>query len=473
MIIEDNANVFIKRLFGFSLGPVISAFLGFIMTPVTTWLVVPEEFGKAAMYTLALTLTSMFIYLGLDQAFVREYNAVKIKNNLLWNCFLVTVFFSLIIAIIFLLLWDPLSNLLFGSSEKFIITLLALSLPVAVFQRFNLLVIRMEEKAKVYSLLTIVQKLINLPVLILLLVYYEKSFKSIILAQFFSLLLVGLLAFLLNKEKWSFKFRIENKMILDLLSYGLPLVPAAIFMWLLNSMDKIALRIWTDFYEIGIYSAAFRIVMILEIAKSSFSMFWSPTAYRWYESGVQNEKFINVSHKLTVVLLVTFSLIIIFKDVIILILNQRYHDSAIIVPFLLFIPVMYIMADTTKKGINFSRKTIFSLLVTGCAAGINLIGNYILVPMMGALGASIATGISFIVFFWINTLISRKLWFKFKIVFYIVNILLMLLLATIAVFCQNILLELLVFALMVIYNMAHLRYLYNIGVNILKMAIGK
>lgn len=58
---KDSASSFIKRFIGFSLGPIISAFLGFIITPITTWLISPEEFGKAAMFTMAYSITSLFL----------------------------------------------------------------------------------------------------------------------------------------------------------------------------------------------------------------------------------------------------------------------------------------------------------------------------------------------------------------------------------------------------------------------------
>lgn len=462
---EDNASDFVKRLFGFSIGPIIAAFLGFIMTPLTTWLIVPEEFGKASMYSMAFSLSSLFIYLGIDQAFIREYSAEKNKINLFWNCFLIPFTFSLFVAVLYLIFWELISYTLFESHEKFIIYTLAISLPVAVFQRFNLVLIRMQERAKLYSFFIVLERIINLPLLVLLLIVFERSFKSIIFAQFFSLLLIGLTSLLINKQYWFSKFSINKVIMFKLLKYGLPLVPAAIFSWVLNSMDKMALRTWADFSELGLYSAAFKIVMVLEIVKTSFTTFWSPTAYRWHESGVSNERFVKVSKTLSTILFILFSLIVIFKDVIILILNRSYREAVVIVPFLLFLPMMYTISETTKVGINFSRKTSYNILVTGLVGIINFLGNYILVPTLGGLGASISTGISYIAYFWISTLISRKLWFKFDLKFYFINILLMISLASVSVFYNYKIIEILIFGLVIVYNHSHLGYLCNVGMD--------
>jgi len=53
MIKERN---FIKSFFQFSIGQWVAALISFITTPITTWLIIPEEFGKASMFTLAFNL---------------------------------------------------------------------------------------------------------------------------------------------------------------------------------------------------------------------------------------------------------------------------------------------------------------------------------------------------------------------------------------------------------------------------------
>jgi len=92
---SDTSKTFLKRLAGFSIGPIVGAFIGFILVPIQTWLIDPSQLGKAAMYTMAFSLTSLFLNLGIDQAYVREYNAEKNKKNLFWNSFLIPFVFSI------------------------------------------------------------------------------------------------------------------------------------------------------------------------------------------------------------------------------------------------------------------------------------------------------------------------------------------------------------------------------------------
>ncbi|MFW6017049.1 MAG: lipopolysaccharide biosynthesis protein, partial [bacterium] len=384
---KENIDVFIKRLFGFSIGPIVSAMLGFLSVPITTWLVSPDNFGKASMFTMAISLISLFLYLGLDQAFVREFNAVKNKQELLWNSIIIPLVFSIGSSIIIIFYSKEISVLLFGSYEKFIIKIVAAAIPIIVIRRFNELIIRMQEKAKLYSAIIITQKLIDFLLLIVLLLYFEKSFKSIIFANILSQFIIVLISIFINRSFWKYKFTVNKALINKLIKFGLPIVPASIFGWLLHSMDKIALRSFADFSELGIYATAFKIVTLVNIIKQSFGNFWIPTAYRWYEDNVENSHYEKVSHFLMVILALVFSGIILSKDWIFLLLGAEYRNASIIVPFLLFYPLMNTLVSTTNLGIVFLRKTFYKIPIFAITSLLNLFGNYLLVPRMGALGA--------------------------------------------------------------------------------------
>jgi len=128
---------FLKNLLGFTVGPVIAAALGFLTVPITTYLATPDDFGKASMYTMAFTLLSLIIYLGMDQAFIREFNVEKNTRKLLWSSFYIPFIFSIIVAIALMIFYKPISNILFEGIELHLIIMLAISLPLATIDRYN------------------------------------------------------------------------------------------------------------------------------------------------------------------------------------------------------------------------------------------------------------------------------------------------------------------------------------------------
>lgn len=72
----------IKLILKFSYGSFLTAAISLFTTPVITALIIPEEFGKAAMFTLVYSLLLQFFLLGIDQSYVRYFYSKKdIKNS--------------------------------------------------------------------------------------------------------------------------------------------------------------------------------------------------------------------------------------------------------------------------------------------------------------------------------------------------------------------------------------------------------
>lgn len=448
----ENSREFLKRLAGFSIGPIGAALLSFINVPVQTWLVDPTQLGKAMMYTMAFQITSLFLNLGIDQAYVREYNVETDKNNLLWNSFLIPFICSIITMFVCLYFYEPISILLFDSVEKYIIQMLAFVLPFAIIFRFNTLIIRMKEKARLYSVIQILDRVVNLTLTIVILVFFNRDFKGIIQAQFFSMVSIAIITTVINLKDWLCKFKIDKELIKKVVLFGLPIIPTSIMTWVLNSMDKIALRTWADFEAIGLYSATFKIVGVIIIIQQAFATFWGPTFYRWYKNNEPLRKYQTVSNKLNSILTMVFAFIVLFKDQIVMILSPEYKEAAIIVPFLMFYPIFNTLTETTKIGIGITRKTYYNIIITGIPALFNICGNFLLVPRFGALGASISTGFSYLLYFLLGTFISNKIWEKININNHIVSSILMIIMASLTVIYNNFYIDLIMFGIILIYH---------------------
>ena len=207
--------------------------------------------------------------------------------------------------------------------------------------------------------------------------------------------------------------------IKSLLKFGLPIVPVSIIGWALSGMDKVMLRGFCDYSELGMYEVAFKVVNIIGIAQTCFTSFWVPVAHQWNNDNVDKERFVYIGRLISLAMTGIFVLVLLFKNVIFFILADDYGQAVNIVPFLLIYPIMYTVSEVTVMGIYFKEKTLNLLFVSVAASIVNIALNCILIPKAGAIGASIATGVSYTVFFWIRTLISRRIWFKFPVKEYI------------------------------------------------------
>ncbi len=165
--------------------------------------------------------------------------------------------------------------------------------------------------------------------------------------------------------------------------------------------------------QIGIYSAAFKVAQVLSLVQSGFTTFWVPMAYERYSKNNQDTSFfVRANEMVSFVMFSVGFLLLGFKDILFLLLARSYRESSMVFPFLSFLPIMYSISETTVVWINFKKKSYWHMLITTVSALTNYIGNTLLVPIYGARGAAISTGISYIVFFWMRTLVAMRLYPK-------------------------------------------------------------
>jgi len=149
----------------------------------------------------------------------------------------------------------------------------------------------------------------------------------------------------------------------------------------------------------------------MNLIQVGFTTFWTPTAYESYENNPESTGiFEKTSLFISAAMFTLGMLIVVFKDAIFLLLESSYRQAAGISSFLILMPIMYTASEVTVVGINFKKKTYWHMLIATISAGVNILGNFMVVPIYGAKGAALSTGISYIIFFVMRTVISKRLY---------------------------------------------------------------
>lgn len=423
-------NNLFDRFLSFSFGSWIALIIGFISTPITTRLFSPEQLGKASMFNLAINVIMIFLVFGTDQAYVRFfYEEEDGKRHLLLRNSIAfpLLAFTVIVPFIFLF-QEKISQFLFAQSIPFMSTLLALGILSMLLQRFGVLVIRMKQNGQLFSYLQILMKVLTLLFTLLFFYINGDNFKTVIWAQLLMLVTIASISIWFGRDHWRFDPREKDTThsIKDIFKFSTPLVFTTLVMWLFQSFDRIAIKQLSNYEELGIYVAAFRIVVILNIIQTSFSTFWVPVRYEQYEKDPTNTKFYEKMHLVvafTMLLVGTVS--IMGKDLITFLVGEKYRAASQIMPFLIFMPVMYTISETTALGIGFKKKTKWSLVISVIVCLANVGGNILLVPILGGKGAAVSTGISYMLFLFLRTTVSLKF---YKVKYHLVHLLASLLL---------------------------------------------
>ncbi|EMG27191.1 polysaccharide biosynthesis protein [Listeria fleischmannii 1991] len=401
----------------FSIGSLGAALLNLILIPVTTYFLTPAEYGKTSMFLLAQTLLIYVIYLGFDQAFTREFNSYSSKKQLLTQAMLTPLLSSVVLITLMCFFAPTISSWLFDDSRYHVaVYLLAFSSVFLIFERFILLFVRMENRAITFSIYSIGVKFTILAGTIIALLLFEPTFITVIYGMLIGQMVGDILLLLCNLKLFRrATFTIDQVLIKRLAKFGLPVVVGTFLYSLFIIIDKLFLRYFADFNELGIYTAAFKVASALMVLQVSFANFWIPTAYEWYEQKKPIFYYKKVSDVVMFGIAFFFLIMLFFKDWIVLILSPAYSDAQYIFPFLCFYPLMMTVSETTNLGIVFLKKSVLNIYVSVIALLVAIVLNFTLVPLYGATGAAIATGTAYIAFFLARTFFSMRIWEGFSV----------------------------------------------------------
>lgn len=408
----------VKKFLQFSIGQIGGSLISFISLPIITYFITPDEYGRTGMFTLFITILQLVIFLGMDQGYVKYYYDEENKRNLFVNSLIPSALLIGILEIALFALRYQICDFLFSSADIICIYAVMIDLPALALERFGLLEIRMSQRGLKYSIIHVLLKALTIVVTVLLFYTYNRNYVSVVLGTVAAQIIVAIILILdivreVNGSNSAVRY--DRDLIIKLLRYSLPIIPATIIGWVLNGMDKVMLKQMGTLYDVGLYTAAFKYASILGMIQACFSTYWVPLAHSWNQGNEDKSSFTEVGNCLTMLLSVLFVGVVTIKDPLFHLLSGDYVESEFIMPFLLFVPIMNAMSEVTVMGIYFSGKTQYTIVVSGVSAVVNLMLNGLLIPRHGAIGASIATGVSYIVFFWIRTLISRKLWYHFPL----------------------------------------------------------
>jgi O-antigen/teichoic acid export membrane protein len=398
----------------FSVGSFLSLVVSFFTTPIITALISPEYFGIATLFSSISFFLFPLATLGTSSAFTRFFYEVKPedRSSLLWNSLIPPVVFFIALVFFLFNFKNRIAILLFSIDNGKLVVLLVVDIFVKIINRFALLIVRMQKKGGMYSFLTVVASIVNAGFIIIYSFKVEKSFFAIILGGFVSTLFVTILAIILEKKIWFSRCTIISLTeIKKSLAYGLPLLFAAFFQMIFQTMDKYFIRFLAGFQQLGLYSAAFKIVSLLSIIQTAFSLYFTPVAFENYERDNKDKGLYENIYAVVMPVLILFGLgLILVKDVITLIFDKSYKDSASIFPFLVFLPVLYILTEITSLGVYFKKKVHYEIYVYIILAFLSIGLNWILIRLFYAKGAAMALSLNYILYFFLRSLVSMKLY---------------------------------------------------------------
>jgi len=391
----------------------LSKMIGFLLIPLYTRYLEPADYGMLEMLVLTVDVLALVLGLQLIHAVAKFHDAAETpeaKQRVISTSIIIVAVLSIAVFFSLSFISDKVSMLVFDSANfAYLFQTVFIASIFGVITQIPLLYIRIQDRSKLFVLITLTQVLLTVALTIWMVVFLEMSVFGVLLAN---AIVSGIVCFVLLC--WTMKSvgaRYDVTVAKEMVIYSAPLIPGVIGLFVLNSSDRFFLNEMTSLDEVGLYAIGYKFgFLISPLIIGPFLLVWGAKMFEVYRHPERDEVLNKVLAGLGFMLVFSALGISLFIDEVLRIMTTpQYYAAAIVVPLISFAYVMSGVARVMATPLYAEKKTGAIGYIYSSAAVVCLILNYILVQLFGIVGAAIATLLSFLYILVVTLIVSQRL----------------------------------------------------------------
>ena len=372
----------------------------FLLLPIMTKYLSPEDYGILSIYTILISLYSVFIGMNLHVNISKNFFKVSKKELSLYigNILIILGFTFFMYLIITYLITLNISTV-FSIPSEYLLFIPFIS-AMMMINTINTTILRNEKRAYLFGIFDILNTIVKLGITILLLVIFGYGWYS----QVYGILVSSILFFIIglfymNKRDY-ITLRYNKEKVKDILHISIPLIPHLLAGIIIAMSDRLFIEKMVGIEAVGIYTVGYMFGMVVMLFSDAFIRAWSPWFY---------ENLLNITDakkrkivKYTYIYIIAIFVLAIFislagEFILPYFVDQRFYGAS---EFILWISLGYAIRGLYQIFLPYLvhiNKTSFLAISSIIAAVLNLVFNYILIKCYGTIGAAYATALAFTV----------------------------------------------------------------------------
>ncbi len=402
MAIQNKYKRLLSNTLILGLGVFGSKLLVFLMMPLYTGILAPEEYSLADLISQTANLLMPLACVGIcDGVFRFALDSEGERSRVLSSGLMILLMAGAVFGAL-----SPLITFIeYFSSYAWLIAVYVLSANVhSLFAQY----VRACNRTKLFAVQGIINTALVIIFNIILLVVFDAGVVGYVLSVVLADLCVSVFLFFAAKLYRDISIKkSDKKTVSALLKYSIPMIPATVFWWITSVSDRYMVTWITGEAENGLYSAAYKIPTLLSLVSTVFIEAWQYSAVSEQEG--REAFFGKVFEYYQAIIFTACSGMIAFSQIFIMLLcADSYFEAWRFVP-VLSISVVFSAFTAFFGSIYFvKKKSVLTFITSLTGAATNVVLNLILIPKLGAQGAAIATAVSYAAVFVIRAANTRK-----------------------------------------------------------------
>ena len=380
----------------------LNASIPFLLLPILTRALSPEDYGIVAMFTIFLSLTNAFVGLSVQGAVNVNYFKLSPQkfSEYISSCLILLVLSALISFIIVAISGFWIEKHL-GLPYKWLL----IAVGVSFFQfliRLQLTVWIVKGAAIQYGAFQISNTLLNTLASLFLIFIIGMLWEGRLLGQSIATMIFGIISiFLLYKNNLIRKPTTLKLDMQDALKFGLPLIPHVLGAFAIYSMDRVIITTLIGAYAVGIYMVGLQLGQAMGLLSDSFNKVYSPWLMKTLSTdNIDKQRIVkNTYLAMGFILIVGVSWGAVATFALPLLAGAKFKQAQDIVWLMCLGFSLQGLYYLVTNYIFYTKKTKFLAFITFTSGLLNIPLTYFLVKSYGIVGAAYAFVIVQFLFF--------------------------------------------------------------------------
>lgn len=405
-------NNLIKNALIYTGSNVLTASIPLLLLPILTRALSPDDYGMVALFSLAVSIFGAFTGLNVQSALtVRYFQVEKSEFSGYVGTALGILFIStssiLTVAII---AGEYISSLTLIPQDWLIAAVITSGSQIAI--QIRLAIWQVQHKALQYGSLSLTQSLVNAGLSLYLILVVNLAWQGRLIGLITSttmFMVIGV--YLLNLNNEVAKPKNFGKAAMDILKFGLPLIPHVIGAILLSSIDRFMISNFMGLTEAGIYTVAFQIAGAMSLLTGAINNAYSP----WLMSKLKTKnsviqmRIVKGTYGYFIFLLILALGISYAAPLLLLLVGEEFRGTGYLFIYIALGQAFIGMYLMLSSFILFFDKTGILSALTIITGIINVLAIYILIKVNGLMGVAQAFAFSMALRFFCAWFITQKL----------------------------------------------------------------
>lgn len=400
-----------KETFIYGISTVVARLLNFILLPLYTHYLHPDEYGVVATVFSFIAFLNVVYSLGLNQGYIRYFKEKNSLKNILSFIF----FSSFILSFLVISFSKPLAYIFQVGIENY--RLIIYSAVILYFDSIILIPftdLRMKHKALIFVFVKIFAIVLNIILNVIFLKYMRTGIDGVFTANVISSFSQFILFI---KYIRLVTFSLDFKFLKEVFRYSFPFVPSSLSGLFIQLIDRPIMMSLISPYWVGIYQANFRIAVLLNLFVSMFDFAFRPFVIENMNKENATEIFSRIFKYFTYFLVSAWLFLSFFVEDIVKInvfgsylISPNYWSGLGTVPVIMLGYLLGGVYINFMVSVIVTKKSYYSMIVNIISAVISIVLNFLLVPSLGIYGASLSFLISYLVLSTSMYFITKKIY---------------------------------------------------------------